>query len=576
LKSRVWAYVAAGATVVVLAGMSVAQTDATPQVMALTLHHLHTNETATIVFKRNGVYDQAGLQKLNYFLRDWRQEKPTDMDPHLFDLLWEVYKQSGSHAVIQVVCGYRAPVTNAMLRRRSTGVAENSLHMQGKAMDFFIPDVPLEKLREIGLRLQAGGVGFYPTSGSPFVHMDTGSVRHWPRMTRQQLVRVFPDGKTLDIPTDGKPLPGYNEALAEYNAKKASGQPIAMFADASFKPGPFGVPAPAAPPVMVADASAPSKPAAPTPTKTAIGAPIQLAAIDPDEADDESDDSTGLAQVIASADVVPPLPHLAPRHATIADAALRLAAAFDASGPAAPAVPAAPSQPTILASADGSSGTLVSGYLSPDNWSAAPVPSALARALANRSAGNAGSGTSVPIAPTAVVATIDVNRPLRAEAITTAVMRDGAEPMPTVSTMLAYADDTGAVAKPRIATASAVTGIPLPSLRPHTDGMHTASIHPNTELPAMPEPQLTLTTLDTQGLRTWIAPQSTRQQAYALLTMPDFANAPELFEKPVVTYGAGFGQVAYQDLRTDRFSGALVEQPAMIDLEAQPLIASVR
>jgi hypothetical protein len=182
----------------------------------------------------------------------------------------------------------------------------------------------------------------------------------------------------------------------------------------------------------------------------------------------------------------------------------------------------------------------------------------------------------VPIAPTAVVATIDVNRPLRAEAITTAVMRDGAEPMPTVSTVLAYADDTGAASKPRIASASAVTGIPLPSLRPRTDNLHTASIHPNVELPAMPAPQLTLTTLDTQGLRTWIAPQSTRQQAYALLTMPDFASAPELFEKPVVTYGAGFGQVAYQDLRTDRFSGALVEQPAMIDLEAQPLVASAR
>ena len=70
-----------------------------------------------------------------------------------------------------------------MLRRRSKGVAKNSQHMRGKAMDFFIPGVPLAKLRAIGLRMQVGGVGFYPTSGSPFVHMDTGSVRHWPRMT---------------------------------------------------------------------------------------------------------------------------------------------------------------------------------------------------------------------------------------------------------------------------------------------------------------------------------------------------------------------------------------------------------
>ena len=71
--------------------------------------------------------------------------------------------------------------------------------------------------------MQAGGVGFYPTSGSPFVHMDTGSVRHWPRMSRSQLVKVFPNGHTIHVPSDGKPLPGYAEALAEYKARKARG-----------------------------------------------------------------------------------------------------------------------------------------------------------------------------------------------------------------------------------------------------------------------------------------------------------------------------------------------------------------
>ena len=199
---------------------SISQTDASPEVLSLKLYNIHTQETGTFVFKRNGVYDQAGLAQLNDFLRDWRKDQPTHMDPHLFDLLWQVYRQSGSHDYIHVVCGYRSPDTNGMLRRRSKGVAENSLHMQGKAMDFFIPDVPLAKLREIGLRMQIGGVGFYPTSGSPFVHMDTGSVRHWPRMTRQQLVAVFPNGRTLHIPSDGKPLPGYAEALAAYKARK--------------------------------------------------------------------------------------------------------------------------------------------------------------------------------------------------------------------------------------------------------------------------------------------------------------------------------------------------------------------
>ncbi|RAI32807.1 hypothetical protein CH341_32045, partial [Rhodoplanes roseus] len=93
-----------------------------------------------------------------------------------------------------------------MLRSRSSGVAKRSQHTAGKAMDFFIPGVPLEKLRKIASKKQVGGVGYYPTSGSPFVHLDVGSVRHWPRMTRRQLLALFPDGKTLHIPSDGKPL----------------------------------------------------------------------------------------------------------------------------------------------------------------------------------------------------------------------------------------------------------------------------------------------------------------------------------------------------------------------------------
>src|SRR5205807_330131 len=82
-----------------------------------------------------------------------------------------------------------------MLRRRSSGVAQFSQHMLGKAIDFYIPGVPLEQLREAGLRAQRGGVGFYPTSGAPFVHMDTGSVRHWPRMPEAQLASVLSKGQ---------------------------------------------------------------------------------------------------------------------------------------------------------------------------------------------------------------------------------------------------------------------------------------------------------------------------------------------------------------------------------------------
>ena len=195
---------------------------------ALKIYHIHTGEQATIVFKRNGVYDKDGLQKLNYILRDWRKQRPTNMDPHLFDLLWQVYQASGATDPIHVVCGFRSPETNAMLRRRSKGVAQHSQHMLGKATDFFIPGVPLAKLREIGLRMQTGGVGYYPSSGSPFVHMDTGSVRMWPRMTHDQLARVFPNGKTLYVPSDGRPLPGYDSALAAYKSRKAFGTAVVL------------------------------------------------------------------------------------------------------------------------------------------------------------------------------------------------------------------------------------------------------------------------------------------------------------------------------------------------------------
>ena len=184
----------------------------------LYLHHTHTGETAQITFKRNGRYDQAALRQLNYFLRDWRTNEPTTMDPALFDLVWQVYQTVGATQPINIVSSYRSPKTNAMLRASSSGVAENSQHMKGKAMDFFIPGIDLATLRATAMKFQVGGVGYYPTSGSPFVHLDTGSVRAWPRMTTAQLKKVFPDGKTLHLPADGKPLSdsGRQYAMAQW------------------------------------------------------------------------------------------------------------------------------------------------------------------------------------------------------------------------------------------------------------------------------------------------------------------------------------------------------------------------
>jgi uncharacterized protein YcbK (DUF882 family) len=197
--------------------------DASAETRTLKLYYTHTREKAEITFKKNGRYIQSGLKELNQFLRDWRRNEPTKMDPRLFDIVWEAYQAAGGRDYIHVVSAYRSPATNSMLRKRSKGVAEKSQHMLGKAMDFYVPGVKLSKLRAAALRVQGGGVGYYPKSGSPFVHLDVGNVRHWPRMNRSELMALFPDGKTIHVPTDGKPLPGYKQALASYNSRKKSG-----------------------------------------------------------------------------------------------------------------------------------------------------------------------------------------------------------------------------------------------------------------------------------------------------------------------------------------------------------------
>jgi uncharacterized protein YcbK (DUF882 family) len=234
---------------------------------ALKLYFTHTGERATIVFKRNGKFDQRGLNQINRFLRDWRRNEPARMDPRLLDLVWEVYRKSGAKEAIHVVSAYRSPATNNMLRNRSrnTGVAKRSQHMLGKAMDFYIPGVKLATLRALAMQMQVGGVGYYPTSGSPFVHLDVGNVRAWPRMSRQELARLFPDGRTIHLPADGRPLPGYQLALAE-RKKGIRSAPIEIAASEDEDDDAPARPKAAAPALLTARAAAPA--GAPDPVVT--------------------------------------------------------------------------------------------------------------------------------------------------------------------------------------------------------------------------------------------------------------------------------------------------------------------
>ncbi|MFC7067177.1 DUF882 domain-containing protein [Brucella rhizosphaerae] len=228
VRSSVSVSLVAAAVVTVLA-----PSQASAETRTLRLYYVHTGEKAEITFKRDGRFLPDGLKKLNVFLRDWRRNEPTKMDPRLFDLVWQVYRSSGSSQYITVVSAYRSPATNNMLRSKTSGVAKKSQHTLGRAMDFFIPGVPLAKLRGIGMRYQIGGVGYYPRSGSPFVHMDVGNVRSWPRMSRRELLALFPDGKTAHLPADGKPLPGYEQALAMIEKRKAGGGGVMMASNAA-------------------------------------------------------------------------------------------------------------------------------------------------------------------------------------------------------------------------------------------------------------------------------------------------------------------------------------------------------
>ena len=182
------------------------------------LYHAHNKDSIAATYLVNGRYDSNVLKQLNWFLRDWRNDETTTMDPRLFDVVWQVYREAGAGSnPITVLSAYRSPTTNAALRRRSRAVAKHSQHMLGKAMDTTMPGLNMREIREVGMKLQHGGVGWYPRS--PFVHLDVGSVRSWPRMSYDQLVRLFPDGKTVHLPSNNQPLARYEEARAELEAQ---------------------------------------------------------------------------------------------------------------------------------------------------------------------------------------------------------------------------------------------------------------------------------------------------------------------------------------------------------------------
>jgi uncharacterized protein YcbK (DUF882 family) len=149
-----------------------------PTERTLSLYNTHTGEHLhQAVYWYKGAYQRETLQQINYLLRDHRTNEVKIIDPNLLDILHTMRNKMPVDAPFEIISGYRSPATNRALQGRSNGVAKQSLHMVGQAMDIRLPGVPLAKLRKTAASIKKGGVGYYPQSN--FVHVDTGRVRYW-------------------------------------------------------------------------------------------------------------------------------------------------------------------------------------------------------------------------------------------------------------------------------------------------------------------------------------------------------------------------------------------------------------
>ena len=167
----------AGAAAIALLPLGAAAWARAPQRRALSFVHTHTGERLSTVYFQDGGYRVAELARINELLRDFRTGDVHPIDPAVLDILADLRTLADHDEPYEVISGYRSPATNAALHRRSSGVAEHSLHMQGRAIDVRLPGFPTHNLQQLALGMQRGGVGFYP--GPDFVHLDNGRVRFW-------------------------------------------------------------------------------------------------------------------------------------------------------------------------------------------------------------------------------------------------------------------------------------------------------------------------------------------------------------------------------------------------------------
>ncbi|MGE3231002.1 MAG: DUF882 domain-containing protein, partial [Hyphomicrobium sp.] len=226
----------------------------------ISFYHIHTQERLTIQYKKDGRFLPDALEKINWIMRDWRLNKAIAIDPNTIDIIWEMHRELGSHEPVSIICGYRSRGTNEMLRKTRGGQASQSQHITGKAVDIAFPDIPVKQLRYSAMIRERGGVGYYPTSGIPFVHVDTARVRHWPRMVRDELALLFPSGHSQHEPADGRPITPADVKAARTRRTDLA-QEVARFY--ALRDAPKGD-------IQVAEASIPKADALPLPPRPAL------------------------------------------------------------------------------------------------------------------------------------------------------------------------------------------------------------------------------------------------------------------------------------------------------------------
>lgn len=166
--------VAVGLAVVSAPGIGAATV---PKKRSLSLLHTHTNKTLEVTYAWGERYNPFALAKINKFLRDYKTGQAYPIDPRLLDILWSIQREMGRNGAYEVISGFRSPETNGRMRHRGSGVARNSLHMQGKAIDIRFPGIGTNQIQQCALEMKCGGVGYY--AKSDFVHLDTGEYRSW-------------------------------------------------------------------------------------------------------------------------------------------------------------------------------------------------------------------------------------------------------------------------------------------------------------------------------------------------------------------------------------------------------------